>query len=57
MTYFSCFDIVVGAVLDFAETVYRVSEEDGYFEICVDLAGELERGIQASIDIVLTTAG
>ena len=49
--------IVVGAILDFAETVYRVSEEDGYFEICVDLAGELERGIQASIDIVLTTAG
>lgn len=54
---FLALHIVVGATLDFAQTAYRVSEEDGSFEICVDLVGELERGIRASIDLVLTTAG
>ena len=42
--------------LSLNQTVYSVSEDDGFVEICADLLGELQRQVHAEILLVPTSA-
>ena len=42
--------------LSLNQTLYSVSENDGFVEICADLLGELQRQVHAEILLVPTSA-
>lgn len=46
----------IGATISLNQSVYAVSEDDGFLEVCVDLVGELERSIEAEILLVRASA-